>query len=66
MSRPVPTGVQWHKSSYSNGSGGECVEIATVRTSLLVRDSKNPDGPVLAVPRGEWAAFVSAVRHETV
>ncbi|MCC3653717.1 DUF397 domain-containing protein [Streptomyces sp. S07_1.15] len=66
MSHPVPTGVQWHKSSYSNGSGGECVEVATARTSMLVRDSKNTTGPVLAVPRGEWAAFVSAVRHGTM
>ncbi|MBQ0983686.1 DUF397 domain-containing protein [Streptomyces sp. F63] len=66
MPHPVPTGVQWHKSSYSNGSGGECVEVATMPASMLVRDSKNTAGPVLAVPRGEWAAFVSAVRHGTM
>ncbi|MEV5551418.1 DUF397 domain-containing protein [Streptomyces sp. NPDC052309] len=27
-----------------------------------VRDSKNPDGPVLLVTRSAWAAFTSALR----
>ncbi|MER6129721.1 DUF397 domain-containing protein [Streptomyces sp. NPDC001795] len=28
-----------------------------------VRDSKNPDGPVLLVSRRAWSAFVAGVRH---
>lgn len=39
----------WRKSSHSNGTGGECVEVAAVPGRLLVRDSKNPDGPVLSL-----------------
>ncbi|MFJ5997970.1 DUF397 domain-containing protein [Streptomyces sp. NPDC092370] len=27
-----------------------------------VRDSKNPDGPVLVVTRSAWSAFVGSVR----
>lgn len=27
-----------------------------------VRDSKDPDGPVLVFPVGEWSAFVEGVR----
>ncbi|MFD4410409.1 DUF397 domain-containing protein [Streptomyces sp. NPDC058466] len=27
-----------------------------------VRDSKNPDGPVLVVTRSAWAAFTSSLR----
>ncbi|WP_229703637.1 DUF397 domain-containing protein [Streptomyces albiflavescens] len=27
-----------------------------------VRDSKNPDGPVLLIPRSAWSAFTSALR----
>lgn len=34
----------WRKSSFSN-TGNGCVEIA--RSLGAVRDSKNPDGPVL-------------------
>lgn len=39
------TPEQWRKSSYSGGSG-ECVELANTG---LVRDSKNPTGPTLAI-----------------
>ncbi|WP_406483096.1 DUF397 domain-containing protein [Streptomyces sp. NBC_01615] len=27
-----------------------------------VRDSKNPDGPVMVVTRSAWSAFMSALR----
>ena len=37
---------QWRKSSYS-GTQTNCVELAD--TLAHVRDSKNPDGPVLSV-----------------
>jgi hypothetical protein len=36
----------WRKSSFSDLGNG-CVEVA--RTLGAVRDSKNPDGPVLSV-----------------
>jgi hypothetical protein len=44
-----PLAVQWRKSSYSGGSGGECVEVAAVAGRVLVRDSKSPDGPCLGL-----------------
>ncbi|MBY8343485.1 DUF397 domain-containing protein [Streptomyces spinosirectus] len=51
----------WRKSSYSNGSGGDCVEVATGLPGIVpVRDSKNAqDGPVLLFPAGAWAAFLA-------
>ncbi|MGW1880994.1 DUF397 domain-containing protein [Streptomyces sp. NPDC001970] len=53
----------WRKSSYSNGTGGDCVEIADGLPGVVpVRDSKVPDSPVLMVPAGAWAAFVTAVK----
>ncbi|WP_351229432.1 DUF397 domain-containing protein [Streptomyces sp. NPDC002133] len=53
----------WRRSSYSNGTGGDCVEIADGLPGVVpVRDSKVPDGPVLMVPAGAWAAFVTAVK----
>jgi hypothetical protein len=54
---------RWHRSSYSGNGGGNCVEVATDMPGVVaVRDSKNPDGPVLMVSRDEWAAFITRVR----
>ncbi|GAA2925911.1 DUF397 domain-containing protein [Streptomyces argenteolus] len=48
----------WSRSSYSTGSGGECVEVAACPGTVHVRDSKDTAGPVLSVTPGGWAAFV--------
>lgn len=40
------SGVRWRKSTYSEAHG-HCVELAAVDGGFAVRDSKNPDGPVL-------------------
>ncbi|WP_078652699.1 DUF397 domain-containing protein [Streptomyces sp. NRRL F-525] len=54
--------LKWFKSSYSDDEGGECVEAAipAPRTTIHIRDSKNPSGPQLTVTAASWAAFVSA------
>ncbi|MET9070686.1 DUF397 domain-containing protein [Streptomyces sp. NPDC004232] len=54
----------WRKSSYSNGSGGECVEVSEAYPSVIpVRDSKKAqDGPVLLFPPLVWDAFVSSLK----
>jgi hypothetical protein len=54
--------LQWRKASYSSGNGGNCTEIATVRGAVLVRDSKDPGGPVLGFGRAAWEAFAASVR----
>ncbi|CAM5578106.1 MULTISPECIES: DUF397 domain-containing protein [Streptomyces] len=54
----------WHKSSYSNGSGGNCIETSSILAgAILVRDSKHTEGPVLAFPRGTWRLFLDKVRE---
>ncbi|MGI5393188.1 DUF397 domain-containing protein [Streptomyces sp. CA-251251] len=54
--------VQWRKSSYSNGTGGDCVEVTDDLPGLVpVRDSKNPHGPALLFPSAAWSAFVGAL-----
>lgn len=53
----------WIKSSYSNGDGGECVEVAATETAFVpIRDSKAPDGAVLVVGREAWTPFVGALK----
>lgn len=47
----------WRKSRRS-GDGQNCVEVASGNLSVLVRDSRNPSGAVLAFGPGPWAAFV--------
>ena len=57
-------GLRWVKAKKSGGSGGNCVEVATLPDSTrLVRDSKNPDGPRLTVTAAGWRAFTDAVKQ---
>ena len=45
----------------SASTGGQCVEVAMAPDSVLVRDSKSPDGPQLEFTPGEWDAFLAGV-----
>ena len=57
-------GAVWRKSSFSNGNGNDCVEIAGLADGgTAVRDSKNPTGGILQFTAGEWSAFVKGVRE---
>lgn len=51
--------TQWRRSSRCGNNA--CVEVAEVDGRILVRDSKNPDGPVLSFTVAEWRAFVDGV-----
>ncbi len=55
------TGFDWFKSSYSSGDQS-CVEVAKVPGVVPVRDSKNPQGPTLALSLGAWSEFVEQVK----
>ncbi|MEU2455692.1 DUF397 domain-containing protein [Streptomyces sp. NPDC012765] len=71
------TGVLWRKSSYSGGTGGDCVECAPLGSAVwrtasysgttggdgkvAVRDSKNPGGPVFTVTADAFGAFVRSL-----
>ncbi|MBO8194461.1 DUF397 domain-containing protein [Streptomyces oryzae] len=61
--------VCWRKSSYSNGTGGSCVEVgASAATGIVpVRDSKTaPAGAVLTFPASQWAHFITAIHNGDV
>ena len=51
--------LDFRKSSFSNQSG--CVEVAEHNGHRVVRDSKDPGGPVLVFNAHEWTAFTAAV-----
>ena len=57
-----PSGATWRKSTYSNGSGGNCVEVADLPNGRAVRDSKHPEGPILVFAREGWQAFVQGIQ----
>lgn len=57
----VPT---WRKSTRSNNNGN-CLEAATVTTTVAVRDSKLPttgDFPVLTMTRTDWTGLLANLR----
>jgi len=59
------SGARWRTSSYTNSDGGNCVEVATnLPGVVVVRDSKDRDGPVLVFTRGEWRDFLASLRAE--
>lgn len=54
---------KWRKGSKSNGSGGNnCVEICDQDDAVLVRDSKDTDGPALRFTIPEWRAFIASAK----
>ncbi|WP_112467831.1 DUF397 domain-containing protein [Streptomyces triticisoli] len=56
--------AHWHKSSYSNGTGGECVEVASGLPGVIpVRDSKSAAcGPVLLFRTPAWDSFLTSLK----
>ncbi|MFD7064233.1 DUF397 domain-containing protein [Streptomyces sp. NPDC059906] len=65
--RPAGTDLNnanWRKSTYSNGQGGDCLELAdNIPGTVPVRDSKHPTGPALLFPASAWTAFVAGIRQ---
>jgi hypothetical protein len=54
---------RWQKSSYSGNGGGNCVEVArNLPHVVAVRDSKNPDGPVLALTPAMWRNLIADLK----
>jgi hypothetical protein len=52
----------WVKSSHS-GSNGDCVEVASLPETIMVRDTKDRTGPVLRFAPDAWRAFTDSLKH---
>lgn len=53
--------LKWIKSSYSEASANNCVEMATAGPLIALRDSKQPELPWPTVSRTAWSEFTGAL-----
>ena len=51
----------WRKSSHSGSNGGECVEV-TSTDAVMVRDTSDRTGPMLAFSATAWLAFTATLK----
>jgi hypothetical protein len=57
-------GATWRKSTHSNGSGGNCVEVGAAGPAVMVRDTKDRTGAALTFDPDAWQRFAAKVRDE--
>jgi hypothetical protein len=62
LSEEERTGLAWLKAQ-SSSHNGQCVEIASTAGKIAIRDSKDPDGPILVYTPAEFRAFLDGARH---
>jgi hypothetical protein len=53
---------RWFKAKCSEG-GGDCVEMRRNAGAIEVRDSKDPEGPILRCASAEWAAWLEGAKN---
>ncbi|WP_433246062.1 DUF397 domain-containing protein [Actinomadura nitritigenes] len=58
--------TNWRKSSYSDETGGQCIELARLSRGVGVRDSKNPEAGHLELPHRTFAALLNCLRRESL
>jgi hypothetical protein len=52
--------LAWRASTYSGDQGGQCLEVAeTPHTTIAIRDSKNPAGPILTLDPATFTTFIN-------
>lgn len=57
--------LKWIKSSYSEASGNNCVEVAWTQTEVALRDSKRP-ADVIVIGRASLGALIDGVRSDSL
>ncbi|MFI0983422.1 DUF397 domain-containing protein [Streptomyces sp. NPDC021093] len=57
--------LNWHKSSYSGGTGNDCVEVAdNTPGHTMFRDTKlADDSPVITVDDSTWNTFLTFAKQ---
>lgn len=62
LSASERSNLTWQKAQ-SSTANGQCVEIASTIGKIALRDSKDPDGPVLVYTPAEFSAFLEGARN---
>lgn len=62
LSEAERTSLAWLKAECSTVNG-QCVEIASTADKIAIRDSKDPDGPILVYTSAEFGAFLDGARN---
>jgi hypothetical protein len=58
----VRENLSWLKAR-SSTANGHCLEIAAAVGNIAIRDSKDPDGPILVYSPPEFRAFLDGARN---
>jgi hypothetical protein len=53
--------IEWRKARQS-ANNGACVELAPVAGQILIRDSKDQNGPIIAYSQYTWRLFVASAK----
>jgi hypothetical protein len=62
LSQSERASLVWRKAALSTANG-QCVEIASAAGRVAIRDSKDPDGPILVYTQAEFSAFLEGARN---
>jgi hypothetical protein len=54
--------LRWRTARGSAGNGA-CVEVAPAAGTILIRDSKDREGPVVQYTGNSWRAFLGAAKE---
>jgi hypothetical protein len=52
--------LAWRRSSRCNTA--TCVEVADAGVSVMIRDTKDLNGPTIAIMQSDWNSFLAGVR----
>ena len=61
LTEPERQQLVWRKAERSSNNG-QCVEVASVVGKIIVRDSKDPGGPMLIYTPAEWTSFLDGTK----
>ena len=53
----------WRKSSHSGGANSNCAEVGQDGAVVGIRDSQDPDGPVLVFSGVAWGAVTLQIKQ---
>ncbi|WP_433245609.1 DUF397 domain-containing protein [Actinomadura nitritigenes] len=58
------TNATWRKASRSSNNGGNCVEVARIKDTVAIRDSRDPGGPALLLTPRALRRLAATLRND--